>query len=248
VNHLLVGFAICAALSIYPGGLTVLVAALAGSAGPVLVRPGARWRREEFWNRLSRNSAATLLGVALAGLVLAPMPWPGNPVAPLGVSWASGSDLGGLALTLSGLWALHLVGSARAHEGRVLALLGAWSLGLILLAMAVHAATWSGVLTAGGLGAEVGRVLLAVAWLGLMPWALADAPGGAAVRDCAAVAGTGVALFLMLPQIQATPTLVVLPAWWALLLALGLACAAARRWGIGTLRRTGLPFPDARLD
>ena len=30
MNHLLLGFALCAALAIYPGGLAALVAALAG--------------------------------------------------------------------------------------------------------------------------------------------------------------------------------------------------------------------------
>ena len=245
MNHLLFGFALCAALAIYPGGLAALVASLAGGAGQLLLRgPGRpRWVAEAVSSPWS-----SLLGLALAGLVLAPMPWPDNPVAPVGISWASGSNLGGIALSLSALWALQLLGSAQSRRGWVLTLLGAWSLGLVLLALAVHSGSWAGVLTAGGLGAELGRVLLAALGLCSLPWVMMGPPGGASLRGSGWAAGAGVALLLALPQLQAVPFPVVLVAWWALLVALGLVWAGGAAWGAGPARRLGLSVAAATLN
>ncbi|HVB13426.1 MAG TPA: hypothetical protein VNH38_01545 [Candidatus Dormibacteraeota bacterium] len=228
MNHLLFGFALCASLAIYPGGLAVLVGSLVGGAAQLGARRGGLrgWLAEAVI-----RSWSSMLGLALAGLVLAPMPWPDNPVAPVGISWAAGSNLGGIALSLSGLWALQLLGSSQPRRGWVLLLLGSWSVGLVLFALAVHSGSWSGILTAGGLGAEVARVGLAVLGLGSLPWVLWGAPGGSSLRGAAWAAVAGVALFLALPQLQSAPFPAVLIAWWALLAALGLAWAVVATWG-----------------
>jgi hypothetical protein len=203
-------------------------------------RAGQSW----LWARVVPNPSTSLLALALAGLALAPMPWPDNSVAPVGVSWASGSDLGGIALSLACLWALQLLGSPR--RGLALVVAGAWSWGLVLLSLAVHSASWSGVLTAGGVGAEVGRVLLATVLLGSLPWVLGP-PGGASFRGCGWAAGVGMALLLGLPQLQTDPFPLALGVWWALLAALGLAWVAGTTWGPGQLRRLGISVSAATL-
>ncbi|MGC2192260.1 MAG: hypothetical protein WA751_07985 [Candidatus Dormiibacterota bacterium] len=245
MNHLLFGFALCAALAIYPGGLAVLVASVVGGGAQLWLRPGARtgWISggvEGPWS--------SLLALGLAGAVLAPMPWPDNPVAPVGISWASGSNLGGLALSLGGIWALVLLGSRQPRRGWVLTILGSWSLGLVLLALAVHSGSWSGVLTAGGLGAELGRVVLAAVGICSLPWVLMGGPGGSSVRGAAWATGAGVALFLALPQLQAAPFPVILAGWWALLAALGLGWAAGANWGPRIFGRLGRSTSAATLN
>ncbi|MGA8427208.1 MAG: hypothetical protein WB801_06435, partial [Candidatus Dormiibacterota bacterium] len=141
MNHLLFAFAVCAALAIYPGGLASLVAALLGGSGLLL-----RGRAAAFsWRGLAMPRPwAMLLGLTLLGLALAPMPWPDDPVAPVGISWASGADLGGIALSLGCLWVLQLLGAPRSRRGVAFVVAGAWSWGLLLLSLAVHSATWSG--------------------------------------------------------------------------------------------------------
>jgi hypothetical protein len=226
VNHLLFAFAVCAALAIYPGGLAGLVAALLGGSG-ALLREKAR--ALDLLGLPMPRPWAMLLGLTLLGLALAPMPWPDDPVAPVGISWASGADLGGLAVSLGSLWALQLLGALRSRRGLAFAVAGAWSWGLILLSLAAHSETWSGVLGAGGVGAEVARVLLALAWLGSLPWVLGP-PGGLSFRGYGWAAGVGVGLLLALPQLQTAPFPLALGLWWGVLVAVGLAWAAGARW------------------
>jgi hypothetical protein len=245
VNHLLFGFALCAAFVVYPGGLAALVAALAGGGAALLRRGGGRWRAVLG---AAPSPSRTILGLALVGLVLAPMPWPDNPVAPVAVSWASGRDFGGIGLSLAGLCGLQLLGAERPRDGSSLAVAGAWSLGLVVLALAVHAITWSSLLSAGGLGAELGRVLLAVLGLVIIPLALGGPPGGVSLRSCSWAAGAGMVLLLALPQLQTAPFPLALAAWWVLLVVLGLAWSAGSAWGPGGLRRLGLIAPAATLD
>ncbi|MGA7173574.1 MAG: hypothetical protein WCB86_09965 [Candidatus Dormiibacterota bacterium] len=245
MNHLLFGFALCAALAIYPGGLAVLVASLVGGGAQLWFPPNSRpgWLTgavERPWS--------SLLGLAVAGTVLAPVPWPDNPVAPVGISWASGSTVGGIALTLGGLWALLLLGSNQPHRGSVLAILAGWSLGLVILATAVHSGSWSGVLSAGGAGAEAGRVGLAGVAICVLPWVLRGAPGGTSVRGAAWAATAGLALFLALPQLQAVPFPVALAAWWSLLGAISLGWAAGANWGVRIAGRLGLAASAATLN
>jgi hypothetical protein len=245
MNHLLFGFALCAALALYPGGLAVLVASLAGGLAQVGFRP-ARWfgwvspALERPWS--------SLLGLALAGIVLGPVPWPDNPVAPVVITWASGSNFGGIALSLGALWALQLLGSNQPRHGWVLALLGGWSLALVLVALAVHSGSWSGILTAGGLGAELCRLGLAAVGICSLPLVLRGAPGGISLTGSAWAASSGVALFLALPQLQAVPFPLVLAAWWALLVALGLAWAAGSNWGSRIAGRLGFAASAATLN
>ncbi|HVC22313.1 MAG TPA: hypothetical protein VNH82_02630 [Candidatus Dormibacteraeota bacterium] len=245
MNHLLFGFALCAALAIYPGGLAVLVAALAGGLAPF-----ALGRREGWagWAARPGNSTRLLLGLALAGLVVAPMPWPDNPVSPIGISWAAGSSLGGIALSLSALWALQLLGSKGPWPALVLVLLGIWSMGLLLLALAVHTVSWSGVLDAAGLGAELGRLGLAVLGIACLPLALGGGPGGLSLRSAAWAAGVGMALLLALPQLQTVPFPVAFGAWWVLMAILGLVWSAGARWGQRFIRNLGLVLPAATLN
>ncbi|MGC1184254.1 MAG: hypothetical protein WBA31_03760 [Candidatus Dormiibacterota bacterium] len=245
MNHLLFGFAVCAALAIYPGGLAAMVAALAGGLAPLALDRRKGWAD---WAARPANSTGLLLGLALAGLVVAPMPWPDNPVSPIGISWAAGSSLGGIALSLSGLWALQLLGSKGLWRPLVVVLLGIWSMGLLTMALVVHTGNWAGVLDAGGLGAELGRVGLAVLGIACLPLALGGAPGGLSLRSAAWAAGAGMALLLALPQLQAVPFPVAFGAWWVLMVALGLAWSAGARWGLGIIRNLGLSLPAATLN
>jgi hypothetical protein len=245
VNHLLFGFALCAALAVYPGGLAVVVAALAGGGATLLRRGAGGWTA---CLGAMPSPFRLILGLMLAGLVLAPMPWPDNPVAPVTVSWASGSDLGGIGLTLAGLWALQLLGAGRSRDGRALAAAGAWSLALVALALAVHSATWSSLLSAGGLGAELGRLLLAVLALATLPLVLGGPPGGVSLRSCGWAAGAGMALLLALPQLRTAPFGLALVAWWVLLALLGLAWWAGSAGGPRVVRRLGMGAPAATLN
>jgi hypothetical protein len=244
VNHLLFAFALCAALAIYPGGLASLVASLMGSSGALL---RGRLGGPRLGALTVPKPWTTLLALALVGVALAPMPWPDNPVAPVEVSWASGTDLGGIVLSLGCLWALQLLGAPPGRRGAAFALAGAWSWGLLLLSLAVHSATWSGVLTAGGLGAEVGRVLLAVSWLGSLPWVLGP-PGGVSFRGCGWAAGVGMSLLLGLPQLQSAPFPLALSAWWLVLAAIGLVWVVGATWGPGLRGRLGLSASAATLN
>ncbi|HUY54655.1 MAG TPA: hypothetical protein VMV23_05810, partial [Candidatus Nanopelagicaceae bacterium] len=108
MNHLLFAFAVCAALAIYPGGLAGLAAVLVGGSGVLLRR---RARAVDLLGVPTPRPWAMLLGLTLLGLAMAPMPWPDDPVAPVGISWASGADLGGIAVSLGCLWALQLLGA-----------------------------------------------------------------------------------------------------------------------------------------
>ncbi|HVC39056.1 MAG TPA: hypothetical protein VNH20_03640 [Candidatus Dormibacteraeota bacterium] len=245
MNHLLLGFALCAALLIYPGGLAVLAAALAAGAGRVLDRRRGRpsWRAA-----LLLTPAGSLVGLLLAGMVLAPMPWPDNPVAPVTVSWASGTDFGGLALSLGGLWALLLLGSGPTRRGWVLGLFGAWSLGIILFGLSVGSASWSGLLSAGGLGAEVGRVGLCAWVLGSLALTLRGNPEGEFLGAIVRAAGGGLVLLLAFPQLQRGPFPVVLGLWWALVFALDLVRLALASWWPGEPRPGAAPAAAATLN
>ncbi|MGH7642788.1 MAG: hypothetical protein ACRENX_07215 [Candidatus Dormibacteria bacterium] len=245
MNHLLFGFALCAALVIYPGGLATVAAALAGGAAQRWQQPRSR---PGWLNPAIAKPWPALIGLLLAGLVLGPISWPDNAVAPVGISWASGSDLGGIAMSLGGLLALELLGSSQPRRAGVLAVLGSWSLGLLLLASAVHADSWAGVLGAGGVGAEVARLGLAGLALGSLPWVLWGAPGGFSAKGLAWAAGAGMGLLLALPQLQAAPFPVALGAWWALLVAIGLTWVLVSSWGPKLARRLGLTFSAATLD
>ncbi len=244
MNHLLFGFAVCAALAIYPGGLAALAASLAGGAAQLFLT--TRQNRSPITS-LGRPWSS-LMGIALAGFVLAPLPWPDNPVAPVEISWASGTEMGGVALSLAGIWGLVLLGSSQHRRGWAICSLGAWSLGIVLLSTAVGANSWEGILNAGGLGAELGRVGLAGLGLLTLPWALAGAPGGTSTRGLAWAAGTGAYLFLALPQLQSVLFPVALLAWAGLMAALGAAWAVGSRWGPILVRRVGRPASAATLN
>jgi len=243
VNHLLFAFALCAALAIYPGGLAGLTAAVLGSSGALLRGRAAVLGRAALIPR----PWAMLLALALAGLALAPLPWPDNPVAPVGISWASGTDLGGIALSVGCLWALQLLGAPRSRRGLAFAVAGAWSWGLLLLSLAVHSATWSGVLGAGGVGAEAGRLVLAVTWLGSLPWVLGP-PGGLSFRGLGWAAGVGMGLLLGLPQLQSAPFPLVLGLWWGVMAGVGLVWAAGASSGPRLWGHLGLAPPAATLN
>lgn len=228
MNHLVFAFALCAALAVYPGGLAVL-GAMAAQAAPALpaLGPGPIWVRG--LRALGSGWGRGLAAVALAGLAVAPLPWPGNPVAPVTVSWAAGRELGGPALTLGALIGLLLLASPEPARARATASACAWSLGLVLLALAVGSAGWSGLLSAPGLGAELVRVFLGVGWPAALGWNLL--PGALPAdpaRAAAWAAGSGVGLLLALPQLLGTPFWVALLAWWALALLLGAGSALLR--------------------
>ncbi|MGH7640182.1 MAG: hypothetical protein ACREN7_03605 [Candidatus Dormibacteria bacterium] len=214
MNHLLLGFALCGALVIYPGGLAVLAALVAAAVG----------RRRPLGQLASWASepARSLQGVAAATVALVPLPFPGNPVAPVGISWAGGSELGNLGLSLAGLFALAWLAAPVRHRGLGLTLLAAWSLGLGILALSLGTGSWEGVLGAGGPGAEAGRVLLGSLALGLPLLWFGGAGGEETVRSCGWVAAAAMGLLLLLPQLRQLLFPGVLLSWWVL----GLVLAA----------------------
>lgn len=240
MNHLLFGFALCAAVAIYPGGLSVLVAQLATAAG--------RFRLGAALRAMATQPLATLVALGLAGLVVAPLPLADNPVAPVGISWAAGSSLGNLGLSLAGLWALCLLAPGRPRRARQLWLLAGWSLGLLLLSLGVRSGDWSGLLSAGGAGAESARLVLGVAAVCLLWCWFGPAPG----QDRFAAAGWAVGgvagLILVLPQLQTLPFLVDLAGWWTLQAGLGLLGLAAARLLPPVRRRLGRSVSAATLN
>ncbi len=236
MNHLLFAFALCAALGVYPGGLALALAGVAWGAGRTVTGAGRGWT-------VAGGPGPILLAVGLGGLVLAPLPWPGDPVAPVSISWAAGQDLGGIGVSLAGLLALLLLASG--ERGRVLAWGGGWTLGALLVALSLGTSTWGPVLSSGGLGAEVARVLLGLGLLGAMA-GCRGRPGRLSPYTPAAwAAGAGLALLLCLPQLLGLPFGVAVGAWWGLSGLLGLAQAVgAHGWGDwprpgGRVRATG---------
>lgn len=153
-----------------------------------------------------------------------------------------------MGLTLAGLWGLLLL----EEEGGQLirprtGLAAAWSLGVLLLALTLSTGSWSALLGAPGLGAEIPRVLLGAALLLLLPW-LAGRPGsGHRTRSLTWAVGTGAASLLVLPQLRLSPFYLALAVWWLLQL-LAPLWSGALQGALARLWRRGTPTAAATLN
>ena len=221
MSHILIALALCAALVIYPGGASALVAlwlVSRPSRSPSRVS-GLRQRIQ-----VAHPNGAWLGAGLLCGLVVLPLPWGGSPVAQINVGGLAGPGLGGLALSLLGLWVLESFGRASSRlQGSTLISLG-WALGLVVFAVALRAPGWTGVMSGGGLGAELARLGLGLVSIVAIPWA-----GGSDPRHlltaAAWAARLALSLSLVLPQLASLPAPVALGIWWSacVLLAAGWA-------------------------
>ncbi|HUY55588.1 MAG TPA: hypothetical protein VMV23_10555 [Candidatus Nanopelagicaceae bacterium] len=236
MSHVGVALALCAALMVYPGGVSAAV-------GLGLIQIG--WPGPSGLEGLRRRIRAaalnhTWLGAGLlCGLVMLPLPWGGSPSFHLDAGGSSGIGVGGVAVSLLALWVLE--SWARAPRGLPGAtLLGlSWSLGLVGLAAALRAPTWAGVMSAGGLGAEMVRLGLGLTSLVGVSWVAVGHPRRGIATTAAGAARLAISLSLLLPQLQTLPAWSVLAIWWGSCGLLGLAGAGAGS-GRKLLRRLGI--------
>lgn len=232
MSHLLIGLAICAALFIYPGGaclvcawLLVLVGVRAGGreAG-VLARPWPTHSAPEW-----------LAAGLLSALVVVPLAWGADPIAQISVGGLSGLGLGGIPLSLAGLWALGWLGRNRWQSTGAISLALAWSLGLIVLAMITKSPGWAGILGPAGLGQELLRGGLGLVALIALPWFGGPDPARNLFTAAAWAAWLAVDLSLLVPALESLQFPAVLGSWWAFSLAASLLAVVATR-GVQWLR------------
>lgn len=237
MSHLLIGLAICAALLIYPGGVCLVGAWLLVLGGTRLVhrRPkitAVPWpdRRPPDW----------LLAGFLSALVVVPLSWPANPIGQISAAGLSGLGMGGIALTLAGLWSLGWIGPDRLRSTRAVPGLLAWSVGLIILATIMRAPGWGELLGSADLAQKLLRGGLGVVALLALPWFAGPFPERDLFTAAAWAAWLAVAFSLLFPALQSLQFPVVLGSWWAGSLAAGLISALGASWRsrwIGTHRR-----------
>lgn len=234
MSHVRVALALCAALMVYPGGVSAAV-------GIGLLQIG--WPGPGGLDGLrGRIRAAALnhtwLGAELlCGLVMLPLPWGGSPSFHLDAGGSTGIGIGGVAVSLLALWVLESWARApRRFPGATLLALS-WSLGLVGLAAALRAPTWAGVMGAGGLGAELVRLGLGFTSLVSVPWVAGGHPRRGIATTAACAARLAISLSLLLPQLQTLPAWLVVAIWWGSCGLLGLAGAESGR---ELLRRLGI--------
>lgn len=232
MSHLVIGLAICAALFIYPGGACVVCAWL-------LVLVGVRWGRRTAvplalpWP--AHSATEWLAAGFLSALVVVPLSWPADPIAQISVGGLSGLGLGGIPLSLAGLWALGWLGRNRWQSTGAISLVLAWSLGLIVLAMITKSPGWAGILGPVALGQELLRAGLGLVALIALPWFGGPDPERNLFTAAAWAAWLAVDLSLLVPALQSLQFPAILGSWWALSLAASLSAVAATR-GVQRLR------------
>ncbi len=232
MSHLLLVLALLAGLAIYPGGVSLLGA----SAAALVAFHLGRGRP------LASAAFPSLAVVTGAGLVALSLPWPGSPLLQLGSLGLAAAPLASLPMTVLGvLWgAPRAGGSGRA--GREVLYPALVSLLLLGLALILRSPGWAAVLSARGLGAELGRVSVAVVILGSLPlWAGSPGSPSGAVRWTTL---GGACAFLLIPAMAGWPVVVGLAAWGVAASALGGAAGVAVRaagtgWGRGIASHAG---------
>ena len=238
MSHVRVALALCAALVVYPGGVSAAVGL--GLIQTGRLAPASR-ARLLGWVRSTRVNPTWLGAGLLCGLVVLPLPWGGSPSFHLDAGGSNGMGLGGVAGSLLALWVLEAWAQPARHRPLLTLVALAWSLGLVGLAVALRAPTWAGVMAAGGAGAELARVALGLASLLSVLWIVTgtgpDHPRDGAVIAGARAARLALSLSLLLPQLQTLPAWAVMAIWWGCCGLLGLAGAGG---GQDLLRRFGI--------
>ena len=227
MSHLLIGLAVCAAVLIYPGGVCLVGAWLLLLGGARLVHRGPGITAAPWPNHRPTD---WLLAGFLSALVVVPLSWPADPIRQISASGLSGLGLGGIALTVAGLWSLGWIGQARLRSTRAVPGLLAWSLGLIILATIMRAPSWGELLGSADLAQQLLRGGLGLVALLAMPWFAGPFPDQDLFTAAAWAAWLAVALSLIIPVLQALPFPLVLGAWWAGSMAAGLISALGASW------------------
>jgi hypothetical protein len=238
VSHLLIGLAICAALFIYPGGACLVCAWMLVLVG---VRVGGREAGILARPWPTQSAAEWLVAGSLSALVVVPLSWPADPIAQISVGGLSGLGLGGIPLSLAGLWALGWLGRNRWQSTGAISLTLAWSLGLIVLAMLTKSPGWAGILGPAPLGQELLRGGLGLVALIALPWFGGPDPERNLFTAAAWAAWLAVDLSLLLPALESLPFPAVLGSWWAFSLAASLLAVAATRGGHWLRSRRNYP-------
>jgi hypothetical protein len=236
LNHILIGLALCAGVLLYPGGLTLLGASCLLAVGATLGRPPvSRWR-------VPGGSRWVPLG--LASLAVIPLPWPGSPLLELSVGGLSQAGVGGLALSVLGLFGLEMLIAADQPDRPLRVLASAASLlAILILAEALGAADWGSLLAAPGPGAEAGRLGIAAICLLVGPWAAGRELGVEAKVTCAWAVRASIFGFLALPQVAGLPVWPVLGGWLGACLMLGGLVGLVRRLTSGRPPKSGAAQP-----
>ncbi|HVD04324.1 MAG TPA: hypothetical protein VNF75_09385 [Candidatus Dormibacteraeota bacterium] len=227
MSHILIGLALCAALFIYPGGVTIAAPA-ALMAWPKLWSRGgfASWRRQ--WRT---TPIATVMGAwGLAGLAVLSLPWPGNPALGMSFAGLTQAGVGGVALTVLGLTGLEgWAGGDSPRRGVRFGFSALGALSVVLLAELLRAQGWQQILAAGGPGPELGRLAVGALLLVSAPWAGGTDPEVDPRTAAAWAARLAIALFVCFPQLRFLPVAVSLGALWAGCLVVGAAWAGGGR-------------------
>lgn len=240
MSHIRIAVALCAGLVLYPGGVSAAVGMALVRLGPAQVSSRAGLRR---WLTTAHPDRSWVYAGLLCSLVVLPLPWGGSPISQLQVGGVGGAGIGGLALSVLGLLVLESRNGGRMVQVVLIGLV--WALGLVAVAVTLRAATWSELVAAGGVGAELARLGLGLSSLALIPWAGASHPGRQAATAAAAAARLAVSLSLLLPQLQALAAGVDLVIWWGVCviwgwtLAGGVASLRHRLGGVPGWARTG---------
>lgn len=222
MSHLLIALAVLASLSVYPGGLTLLVSALA-------VAFAFRLGRGRQSARLAPPSLAAVIG---AELVVVSLPWPGSPLVELGTLGLAAAPLAAIPVTVLGILWGRPPGSAPAKVMLELGYRALTAALLLGLALFLRSPGWSGVLSAGGLGAIAGRAGVAVVVLLSLPLLAGPPQTASGVTRWAALGA--LCLFLLAPPLTGWPVPVGLAVWLLGAAALGaVAGLGARAAGAG---------------
>ncbi|MHB8323386.1 MAG: hypothetical protein ACYDEA_00545 [Candidatus Dormibacteria bacterium] len=242
MSHILIALALCAALVIYPGGASAVVALWLVSAQSKF--PWTIFGRGEFL-RSGRPGGAWLGAGALCGLVVLPLPWAGNPVTQMDVGGLGGASLGGLALSLLGLFWLESMGRAGRRPVLAALLSLGWALAVVALAVALRAPGWAGVIGGSGLGAELARLALGLSAIIAIPWVGGSDPQHDICTAAAWSARLALGLSLVVPQLAALPAGAALGIWWGACLLLAAAWAGGLR---GVAQHLGMVTGSAATD
>lgn len=223
MNHVLIGLALCAALLIYPGGLTLAASAWALAVG---ARGSVRGSLSGLGSGL--DPVFVVSAILLGTLTMASLPWSGSPLAALSIAGLTSVGLGGVALTVLGLLALDsLINLQVPGGGRWLAASVSSAVAVLLLAEVLGTAQWAAILAAPGPGALLGRLAVGLLCLVVAPWASGPHPYLTSLSGLAWAVRFGVAVLICFPALRLLPFELDLVVILAGSLALGTAWALA---------------------
>lgn|GEM_PF-5687720 len=201
MNHVLIGLALCAALLIYPGGLTV-----AASAWTLALGAGGSAKGALDGLRSDREPLLLVCALLLGSLTMASLPWSGSPLASLSLAGLTSVGLGGVALTVLGLLALDsMINFEVAGGPRWLGASAASAIAVLILAEALGTSQWTTILAEPGTGALLGRLAVGLLCLLVAPLASGRQPGVAPISAIAWSVRFGMAALLCFPVLRLVP-------------------------------------------